>query len=104
VVGRVSAGAFHPRPTVDSAIVLLTPRDQPLSGADEELAFRKFVQAAFGMRRKQMLRVLRELWKTSPEQAAATLREAGIDPAVRPETLDPSAFVRLFRSVPFGKH
>jgi 16S rRNA (adenine1518-N6/adenine1519-N6)-dimethyltransferase len=96
-IGRVSAGAFHPKPKVDSAIVLLAPRPEPLLGADEQTPFRKFVQAIFGMRRKQMLRVLREQWIPSAESATAVLIEAGIDPAARPETLGPDAFVRLFR-------
>ena len=96
-VGRVSAGAFHPKPKVDSAIVLLTPRAEPLLGADEEKAFRAFVQAAFGMRRKTMLRLVRELWIPSADSASAVLSEAGIEPAARPETLSPQAFVSLFR-------
>ena len=95
-VGRVGAGAFHPKPKVDSAIVLLTPRPEPLLGADEEKFFRAFVQAAFGMRRKTLLRLVRELWIPSAEKAAAVLSEAGISPSARPETLSPEIFVRLF--------
>ena len=96
-VGRVSAGAFHPKPKVDSAIVLLAPRPEPLLGADEETPFRKFVQAIFGMRRKQMLRVLRELWIPSAESATTVLVKAGIEPSARPETLVPETFVLLYR-------
>jgi 16S rRNA (adenine1518-N6/adenine1519-N6)-dimethyltransferase len=59
VVARVSAGAFRPRPAVDSAIVLVTPLEHPVLGAGEETDFRRFVQSAFGMRRKQLLRVIR---------------------------------------------
>jgi 16S rRNA (adenine1518-N6/adenine1519-N6)-dimethyltransferase len=97
IISRVSAGAFHPKPKVDSAIVLLTPRPQPLLGADEEILFRKFVQAVFGMRRKQLVRVVRELWIPSPEKATAVLSEARLDPASRPEVLSPEDFVRLYR-------
>lgn len=95
MVGRVPAGAFHPRPRVDSAIVLLTPRKTPLLGAEEEGPFRKFVQAAFGMRRKQLVRVLREMGATA-DYAVTTLGEMGVDPSARPETLDPAAFVQLY--------
>ena len=102
IISRVSAGAFHPKPKVDSAIVLLTPRLQPLLGADEEMRFRKFVQAVFGMRRKQMLRVVRELWIPSADNAAMALSEAGIDRSARPETLDPEKFVRLYRLTTIG--
>jgi 16S rRNA (adenine1518-N6/adenine1519-N6)-dimethyltransferase len=102
LIGKVSAGAFHPKPTVDSAIVLLTPHVEPLLGANEETAFRKFVQAAFGMRRKQMLRVLRELWIPSPEHASAILSEAGIDHATRPETIYSDALKACKKPEPRG--
>ena len=96
-VARVSAGAFQPKPKVDSAIILVTPRPEPLLGTDEEKPFRQFVQAAFGMRRKTLLRLVRELWIPSAERAAAVLSEVGIDPSARAETLSPETFVRLFR-------
>ena len=96
-IARVSAGAFHPKPKVDSAIVLLTPRPEPLLGAGEEQPFRKFVQAIFGMRRKTMLRLVRELWVPSADQATAVLSEARIDPSARPETLTPATFISLYR-------
>ncbi len=96
-VGRVSAGAFHPRPKVESAIVRLTPLDAPLLGAGEVARFRRFVQAVFGMRRKQLVRVLRELWIPDSAAAARVLSDTGLDPTARPETVAPDAFVRLYR-------
>jgi 16S rRNA (adenine1518-N6/adenine1519-N6)-dimethyltransferase len=98
LVSRVSAGAFHPKPKVDSAIVLITPLEQPLLGADEEEPFRRFVQAAFGMRRKQLIRVLRELWVPDAVKVRAILDGLGIAANVRPEVVSPSDFVRLFRA------
>ena len=96
-VGRVGAGSFQPKPKVDSAIVLLTPRTAPLLGSDEEKPFRQFVQAAFGMRRKTLLRLVRELWIPSADQANALLSASGIDPSARPETLTPETFLLLYR-------
>jgi len=97
-VARVSAGAFHPRPSVESAIVLVTPLATPLLGADEEDVFRRFVQAAFGMRRKQVLRVMRELWVHDAGKASSILAELGIPPSARPEVISPTDFVRMFRA------
>jgi 16S rRNA (adenine1518-N6/adenine1519-N6)-dimethyltransferase len=97
-VAKVSAGAFHPKPNVDSAIVLLTPREEALLGADEEKPFRHFVQAVFGMRRKQMLRIIREQWIDSAEIASEVLSDVGIQPSARPETLAPDMFVSLYRA------
>jgi 16S rRNA (adenine1518-N6/adenine1519-N6)-dimethyltransferase len=99
IVARVSAGSFHPRPSVDSAIVLLTPLDRPLLGADEEAPFRRFVQASFGMRRKQLVRVLREIRQLDAGQALRLLTALGLDPAARPEVLRPVEFVHLFRAM-----
>jgi 16S rRNA (adenine1518-N6/adenine1519-N6)-dimethyltransferase len=99
IISRVSAGAFNPKPKVDSAIVLLSPRNPQSLGADEEKPFRRFVQAVFGMRRKQMLRVVRELWIPAADDAGVVLSDAGIDPAARPETLKPETFLLLYREI-----
>ena len=94
---RVAAGAFHPPPKVESAVVRIDPRDDPVIREDEEPAFRRFVQDAFGMRRKQLRRVLRAVFGIDVERANAVLDEAGIHGAARPETLSPAAFARLRR-------
>ena len=95
---RVSRGAFQPPPRVDSAVLRITPRADPVISRAEEEEFRTFVQAAFGMRRKQMRRVLRELWKLDAVSAERVLEAAGVDPAVRPETLSPVDFAKLLRT------
>jgi 16S rRNA (adenine1518-N6/adenine1519-N6)-dimethyltransferase len=99
---RVPPGAFHPAPSVDSAVIRLTPLDSPLVSPDEEEPFRAFVQAAFGMRRKQMRRVLRELWDVSAGRADEMLSAAGIAPEARIETLPGATLVRLFRERGMG--
>lgn len=98
VVARVSAGAFHPRPKVDSSIVLLTPLADQSLGPEEEGAFRRFVQAAFGMRRKTLLRVMRELWIPDAGKASDILASLGLEPSMRPEVVSPLDFVKLFRA------
>jgi len=92
----VPASAFRPPPKVESAVVRLTPRVRPLVPVDQLPAFRAFVQAAFGLRRKQMQRVLRTARGLSSEQAAAMLDRAGIEQAARPEALSPEKFAELF--------
>jgi 16S rRNA (adenine1518-N6/adenine1519-N6)-dimethyltransferase len=94
---RVAPGAFSPPPSVDSAVVRITPRAQPAVTPDEEERFRVLVQQAFGMRRKQMRRVVRSLLSVPAERAEELLMAAGIDPEVRPETLTPEQFVGLMR-------
>jgi 16S rRNA (adenine1518-N6/adenine1519-N6)-dimethyltransferase len=95
---RVPRGAFQPPPKVDSAVLRIEPLADPAILPDEEEAYRTFVVGAFGFRRKQMRRVLRELWNIDAEQADRILEEAGVDPEVRPETLSPGDFARLLRA------
>jgi 16S rRNA (adenine1518-N6/adenine1519-N6)-dimethyltransferase len=95
LVGRVPAGAFRPPPKVESAIVRLTPRDDPVVPRALEREFRAFVQECFGLRRKQMRRVMRTVANLDAEAADRMLAVASIDPESRPETLSPEDFARL---------
>jgi 16S rRNA (adenine1518-N6/adenine1519-N6)-dimethyltransferase len=98
----VPAGAFHPRPKVDSAVLRLTPLDPPLVADSEVPHFRRLVVGIFGFRRKQLGRGVRELTGWAPEQVADALARADIDPAARPETLSPPAFLGLYRALVDG--
>jgi len=93
----VAAGAFTPPPKVESAVVRVTPRTDPVVTPDEEQGFRELVQRAFGMRRKQMRKVLREIQPMTMARAETILQSAGIDPTVRPETLSAAQFAALYR-------
>ncbi|MFL5403502.1 MAG: 16S rRNA (adenine(1518)-N(6)/adenine(1519)-N(6))-dimethyltransferase RsmA [Gemmatimonadales bacterium] len=95
----VPAGAFHPRPKVDSAVLRLTPRSDPLVSGAEHSGFRALVVGLFGFRRKQMLRALRELTGWDPARAGAILDTSGIARSVRPEAVRPLEFVRLHRAL-----
>ena len=98
LVARVPAGAFHPRPKVDSAILRLTPRERPVVLPEEEVGFSRLVQGAFGQRRKQMRRVVRELYGVGPEEAERVLAACDIGITARPETLRPEDFACLLRA------
>src|SRR5688500_18229128 len=95
---RVAPGAFCPPPKVDSAVVRITPRADPAIAPDEEEHFRVFVQQAFGMRRKQMRRVVRSLLSVPAERAEHLLVAAGIKAEARSETLSPEQFAALLRA------
>ena len=82
---------------MESAVVRIDPLAEPIITPAEEAPFSRFVRDAFGMRRKQLRRVIRSLWNLSAEQAEALLGRCGIDPAARPETLSPGDFARLLR-------
>ena len=98
--GTVKPTSFNPPPSVDSAILHIAPRTDPVIAEDEEAAFRKLVIASFGLRRKQLRRVVRTVRGLSAEQADAALDTAGLDPEARPETLSASQFAALLRALP----
>jgi 16S rRNA (adenine1518-N6/adenine1519-N6)-dimethyltransferase len=95
----VPASAFRPPPKVESAVVRLTPRDPPLVEPARSPAFQKFVLALFGMRRKQLQKVLRSLFPQMQEEVPAILERGGWDPVARPETLSPEHLARLFELI-----
>jgi 16S rRNA (adenine1518-N6/adenine1519-N6)-dimethyltransferase len=97
----VRAGAFTPPPRVHSAVVRLRPRPTPLVEGAEIAPFRTFVTACFSRRRKQLRNVVRAIRGGDGSAAGIDegLKTLGFDPAARPETLAPEAFVRLWRWV-----
>ena len=99
LVGRVPPGAFRPPPAVESAILRVIPRDDPVVPDDLADAFRTLVQEAFSLRRKQMRRVVRTVASLDADGADIVLATAAIDPESRPETLSPADFARLLRAL-----
>jgi 16S rRNA (adenine1518-N6/adenine1519-N6)-dimethyltransferase len=87
----VRRGAFFPQPRVDSAVVVLTPRNPPLCEETEE--FRAVVKAAFSQRRK----TLRNAWRAlrDVDDLARAAERAEVDLDARGETLDAAAFARM---------
>ena len=94
----VPARAFTPPPKVESAVVRITPRSDPVVEEAEEEPFRLLVQGAFGLRRKQLRRVVRTLWSLDAAGADAVLGRAGLDGDARPEVLSAADFAKLLRA------
>ncbi len=94
---RVPAGAFHPRPRVDSAVVRLIPLEQPLVADGDLDSFRRMVVGIFGYRRKQLVRGLRELTGWPAVRVTGVLDSLEMPGANRPEAVPPAGFVRLHR-------
>jgi len=69
---------------------------RPLSDRPD---FRALVQDAFGLRRKQMRRVVRTVAHLGVDAADQVLAAASIDPECRPETLSPGDFARLLHAI-----
>jgi 16S rRNA (adenine1518-N6/adenine1519-N6)-dimethyltransferase len=89
LVSTVKAGAFWPRPEVDSAVVRIDVESRHLdkrSAVEAEAAFFRVVRAGFSEKRKQLKNNLRQLG-LGDEAIAAALERAGIDGRRRAETL-----------------
>lgn len=89
----VRAGAFYPRPDVDSAVVALDPVKP--KRAEETDAFRDAVRAAFGARRKTLRNAWKSIYGWSKEELEMHAAAAGISLDARGETLSVEAFARF---------
>ncbi len=87
IVQKVPAGAFHPRPKVDSAVLRLDVRPQPAVTDVEPDWYFSVVRAGFGQKRKQLRNSVAAGLGMAKETVEAGLLNAGIDPQRRAETL-----------------
>ena len=87
LVARVPAGAFYPRPDVDSEIVRLEVREQPAVRVPDVEQFFRVVKAGFSQKRKQLRNALSGGLRLKPAQVEALLAAAGVAPQRRAETL-----------------
>ncbi len=91
--GSVSRSIFWPQPNVDSKLVAFVRRQTP---GDEELRKKVFtiIDLAFAQRRKMLRSALSSLYGGSAA-AESHLTAARIDPTLRGEALDISAFCAI---------
>ncbi|MFW6020562.1 MAG: 16S rRNA (adenine(1518)-N(6)/adenine(1519)-N(6))-dimethyltransferase RsmA [Guyparkeria sp.] len=83
--------SFNPPPKVDSSVIRITPRLEPLVPPDEQARFERLVTAAFAQRRKTLRNNLK------PLMSASTIEASGIDPSLRAQALDIPDFLALAR-------
>ncbi|MGX6978822.1 16S rRNA (adenine(1518)-N(6)/adenine(1519)-N(6))-dimethyltransferase RsmA [Vagococcus elongatus] len=90
--------AFVPQPNVDSAILQLTKREQPLVTVEDESQFFALVKAAFQQRRKTLWNNLINYFgkdEETKERLQSALDFCAIDPQRRGETLSIQEFAAL---------
>jgi len=86
---QVPPEAFHPAPSVQSAVVRLVPHPEPPVQIGDMARFEQLVAQAFSMRRKTLRNSLRGLLD------ADAIAAAGVDPGLRPEVLTLEQFAAL---------
>ncbi|MGI8887545.1 MAG: ribosomal RNA small subunit methyltransferase A, partial [Nocardioidaceae bacterium] len=91
--GNISRQVFWPAPNVDSGLVAMRRREEPVCSVGREAVF-SVIDAAFAQRRK-MLRAALAGIAGSPAVAESVLRAADIDPTIRGERLEVADFARI---------
>lgn len=96
-VTQLPAGAFWPRPNVDSAVIVIDSTKRPVSAqtVTDETLFFEVVRAGFSQKRKQIHKNLLSLGQPK-EQTQALLASAHIDPQRRAETLTIEEWIQLY--------
>jgi 16S rRNA (adenine1518-N6/adenine1519-N6)-dimethyltransferase len=85
----VAPDAFSPPPKVDSSVVRLIPHQQPPADIHDKATFDQVVTASFAQRRKTLRNNLKSLID------ADQMKDNGIDPGRRAETLTLTEFATL---------
>ncbi|MBC7565236.1 ribosomal RNA small subunit methyltransferase A, partial [Candidatus Saccharibacteria bacterium] len=95
----VPAHYFTPPPKVDSQVVVIKTRSEPLIAPEDEKKFFKVVKAGFSSKRKKLRSSISAgLGLTKPE-AEALLQQAGINPDDRAEALAINQWIDLMKIV-----
>ncbi len=84
---RIKPGSFYPSPEVESAVVGIDLHATPPVPVEDTAAFFHVARAGFAQRRKQLRNSLAAGLRQSPDEVAAKLREVGVDPRRRAQTL-----------------
>jgi 16S rRNA (adenine1518-N6/adenine1519-N6)-dimethyltransferase len=92
---NVGRHAFKPAPDVESTVLRITPIIPPPLDSETERSLRALTRAAFGQRRKQFQRILRDAYRLDPHQIEELERRTGFDLRQRPETFSADEFIQL---------
>lgn len=96
---EVSRDFFTPPPKVDSQVIVLRTRPQPLVDTSEERAVFRVVKAGFSSKRKKLRSSIAAGLAISKPAAAKLLEQTGIDPDLRAEDLSIEQWQQLARNV-----
>lgn len=91
----VPAALFTPSPKVDSQIVHMRRRNNPLFGHRDSKQLFSLIKAGFSNRRKTLLNSLSAGLHISKEETVRLLEKAGIDPKCRPQELSLEQWLKV---------
>jgi 16S rRNA (adenine1518-N6/adenine1519-N6)-dimethyltransferase len=87
ITGRIPSGGFYPAPKVDSAILRLDIYESPLIPHEQMATFFKLIKAGFSQKRKTLRNSLSSGLHIPTAETESMLKQTGIDPQRRAETL-----------------
>jgi 16S rRNA (adenine1518-N6/adenine1519-N6)-dimethyltransferase len=111
LIATVSPDRFFPRPKVDSSFVRVCPRANGPLLPGELVRVERLVRAAFSQRRKRVTngldRIAGKRWpdhdkRARRERLESLLGSIGIDPGLRPERIEPEAWLAISRRFDAG--
>jgi len=96
---NVSSNVFYPSPRVDSAVVVMEPKQEKDPPLQDESCFINLVNHLFRYRRKTMSNSLSYYLGLERVQVDKILIDAEIDPKQRPDVVTPQKFANLSRLI-----
>ena len=93
----LSPASFSPPPRVESALISLKRRSEPIYSIENDKIFLQFLKAAFQHRRKKLINNLLRM-DLSSSQAKQSLPACRIEEGARPEQVSLSQYVKLFNT------
>lgn len=95
---NIAAGAFWPRPEVDSAVVHIETKVEQALPPEQEDAFFRLMRVGFSQKRKQLQKNLRALGQPKERLEDAFL-EAGVEGRRRAQSLSVGDWIALHRAL-----
>ncbi len=95
---EVSAGLFTPPPKVDSQILILKKRSEPLFPGVDIQVFFQIVKAGFSSRRKTLLNSLSAGLRIDKKRAGELLTTAKVETGLRPQSLALPQWYALYQA------
>lgn len=94
-IARIPAGAFYPKPKVDSTIIRVDLYPSTIIDTNSLGTFFKLARAGFSQKRKTLRNSLSAGLGLSPVSVTQLLMDAGVDPRRRAETLSLAEWGKL---------
>lgn len=95
---EVPAHMFTPPPKVDSQILVLNRRTEPLSSGIDPRGYFRVVKAGFSQRRKTLSNSLSGGLQITKPEANILCERAGVDPSDRPQMLSLEQWASIYRA------